>query len=245
MFKMIETIESIINTGVRAVFAYFLLLTITRLMGRKTISQMTFFDFAVAITLGSLTANLAMGSNNTSLSAATVMVTLAVLAILTGFVVTKSFYFRKLIDSEPIVLIENGLINEPNMKRARININLLNSLLREKKIFNIGDVEFALLENNGKLSVLPKSQKKPVTPSDINVPTSYQGLSMDLIMDGQIKIENLKAANLDEQWLMDQLKNKGIGNLKDVFFAALDTSGNLYVSKKIKKDERPGEYGIE
>ncbi len=225
-------VETVVNTALRAAIAYILLLVITRLSGRKMISQMTFFDFAVAITLGSLTANLGMGSQNTSLSAGTVMVTIAILAILTGFFATKSFTFRKLIDSEPVILVQNGHVIQKNMKKARITINLLNMLLREKNVFYIGDVEFAILENNGKLSVLPKSQKKPLTPSDIKVGTTYQGLTKDIIIDGNIMRDNLQDANLDEKWLLEQLKNKGIHNIRDVFFAGLDTSGNLYVSKK-------------
>ncbi len=237
--------QNFFNIILRAIMAYFLLMVITRLMGRKVISQMTFFDFAVAITLGTLAASIGMGANTSSSSAATVMISFAVLAIITGYLHIKSFGFRKLVNSEPATMIKNGEIVKDNMQRTRTTIDSLNALLREKNVFNIADVEFAIMETDGKLSVLPKSQKQPITPSDLNIPTSYKGLTRDIIIDGNIMYENLKAVNLDEQWLMNQLSSKGIQNINEVFFAALDTSGNLYISKGLKGKEKPGQYGIE
>ena len=225
--------------------AFVILMLITRIIGRKAISQMTFFDFAVAITLGTLAASIGMGSDTSSQSAITVIVTFTILALLTDYLHIKSFSFRKLVNSEPVVLIKNGDIVESNMKRMKTTMNSLNSLLREKNIFNIADVEFAVMENDGKLSVLPKSQKQPLTPSDMGIPTSYKGLTKDIIIDGNILYENLKSAQLDEKWLMDQLDKQGIPNPGEVFFAALDSSGSLYVSKGVNGGEKEGQYGIE
>lgn len=237
--------QSIINIVLRAIVAFVLLMAVTRLIGRKTISQMTFFDFAVAITLGTLAASVGMGANTSSSSAATVMISFSLLAIITGYLHIKDFGFRKLVNSEPVTLIQNGEIVKENMQRTRTTINSLNALLREKNIFNIADVEFAIMETDGKLSVLPRSQKQPLTPSDLNISTSYKGLTKDIIIDGNIMYENLKDANLDEQWLANQLRNKGIEKAETVFFAALDTSGSLYISKGIEGSEKHGKYGIE
>lgn len=237
--------QNTMNIALRAIIAYLLLMVVIRSIGRKAISQMTFFDFAVAITLGTLAASVGMGTNTSSSSAAIVMISFAVLAIITGYLHIKGFRFRKLVNSEPVTLIQNGDIVKDNMQRTRTTIDSLNALLREKNVFNIADVEFAIMETDGKLSVLPRSQKQPITPSDLNISTSYKGLTRDIIIDGNIMYENLKDANLDEQWLMNQLNSKGIQNIKDVFFAALDTSGALYVSKGLEGREKPGQYGIE
>jgi len=142
-------------------------------------------------------------------------------------------------------MIANGKIMEKNMKKIRLSINDLMMLLREKNIFNISDVEFALMETDGKLSVLPKSQKQPITPADLKLPTTYKGLMKDIIIDGQVMYENLQDANLNEQWLYNELLTKGIKQPQEVFYAGLDTAGNLYVS--IQKDEREkqGKYGLE
>lgn len=230
----------------RATLAFFLLLILTRWMGRKVMSQMTFFDFAETITLGSVAANLALSKNNSAvLHASIVLIVLASLEVITGISHIKSFIIDKLVSSEPVTLIENGEIIKSNMKKLRLTITELTSMLRQNSIFNIADVEFAIIETNGRLSIQPKSQKQPLTPSDLNLPTLYKGLTKDLIIDGQILHENLTAINLDELWLTEQLTSKGIDDIKDVFFAALDTCGNLYVSKGITGQEQEGTHGIE
>lgn len=238
--------QIIINSVLRAIFAYLLLLIVARLMGRKALSQMTFFDFSIIITLGSVTANLAMGQNNSFASSTSVLITLGSLAILTGYLHIKSLWIRKLTNSEPITAIENGKINDKNLKKIRFTVDELTSLLRQKNVFNYSDVEFGIIENDGQLSVLPKSQKAPLTPSDLNIPTNYKGLTKDLIIDGKILNENLDSVHLDEKWLITQISNQGISHVSKVFYAGLDSSGTLYVSvKQPNKDERPGQHGIE
>jgi len=232
-------------TIARALFAYLLLLVVSRAVGRKAISQMTFFDFAVAITFGSVTANLGMGSQNTPLNASLVLVTFGSLAILTAFIAMKSMRVRKLIASEPVVLIAKGEIVKENLQKIRLSIGTLNSLLREKNAFNIMDVEYAILENDGKISVLLKSNKQPLTPFDMNIATPYKGLLHEIILDGRLMRENLAKAGKDEPWLSDQLSAKGIRNIKDVFYAALDVSGELYLTLGISGIEDHGKYGIE
>ncbi len=238
--------ENIINPAIRAVVLYFTLLILSRIMGRKMISQMTFFDFAVGITIGSVAGSAALGQNNNSLVAGvTVLVVLTVLVFIIGYIHIKSFRFNKLVDSEPIVVIEKGQIVDKNLKRERFTIGELTALLRQKNIFNIADVEFALLEHDGKLSVLPKSQKQALKPADMNISTPYQGLTKDVIVDGVIIKENLADAKLTRQWLMDQLKVYGVENVEDVFYAGIDSLNNLYVSKRNTQQEKDGKYGIE
>lgn len=239
-------IETIVNSILRACIAYLLLLLVARFMGRKSLSQMTFFDFATIITLGSVTANLAMGPENTPTIAATTLITLGALAILTGYLHIKSMWVRKLTNSEPVTAIENGKIIDQNLKKLRFTVNELSSMLRKKNVFNYGDVEFAIIENDGQLSVLPKSQKAPLTPSDLSISTSYTGLTKDLIIDGKVLVENLKSVKLDEKWLYAQLSNQGIFNIEQVFYAGLDSSGNLYVSvSQTDTQEYHGQYGID
>ncbi len=230
----------------KALLGFLLLLAAARLLERKAISQMTFFDFAVAITIGSVTANLAVGPPNTFYSSIAALITLTALTFLTGYLHIKSFRFRKLVESEPLIVINNGKIVDRNLSRVRITLQELSSLLREKNIFDYSDVEFAVMETDGKLSALKKSQKQPVTPSDLNIPTPYKGLTKDLIVDGNVMQENLKSVNLDQQWLMTQLNAQGIQDVNQVFYAGLDTSGNLYISPRTKNDrEEHGKYGIE
>jgi len=238
--------ETTLNPAIRTVILYSILLILSRIMGRKMISQMTFFDFVVGITIGSAAANSSLGPYSTSLaSGITVLIVLTTLVVLIGYVHIKSFRFRKLVDSEPVVIIERGQMVDENLKRERFSITELTSLLRQKNIFNIADVEFGLLEHDGKLSVLPKSNKQPLKPADMNIPTPYQGLTKDIVIDGIIMKENLDDAKLTRDWLMNQLKMYGVENIKDVFYVGVDSSQNLYVSRRNTKQETDGKYGIE
>jgi len=170
-------LQAMVNPGIRTVIAYFVLLILSRVMGRKMISQMTFFDFAVGITIGSVTANLAIGPYTSIRSGITVLIVLTGLVVFLDFLHIKSIHIRKLVNSEPIVAIQNGKVMDDNLRKERFTIDELTMLLREKNIFSMADVEFAILEYDGKLSVLPKSQKQPLTPSDMNINTPYKGLT--------------------------------------------------------------------
>jgi uncharacterized membrane protein YcaP (DUF421 family) len=229
----------------RTVFAFFLLLSVTRILGRKIIAKMTFFDFAVAITLGSVTANIGFGGDSSFHAAVTVLLTLGLLTLITGFLSIKSLHFSKLVNAEPLILIQNNQIVETNMKKARITLTDLTSMLRKMNAFDIGEVNYAILENDGKLSVLFKSDKKPATTGDLQIKPRENGLTKDIIIDGHIMHENLNAIGLNENWLINELKAQGIKNIEEVFFAALDATGSLYISKGIQGKEQPGEYGIE
>ncbi|MGE5633368.1 MAG: DUF421 domain-containing protein [Caulobacteraceae bacterium] len=237
--------QSILYAALRAVFAYLLFLSMSRLVGRKAISQFTFFDFVASISLGSVTANLAMGPQSNFYSTATVLVVFSLLATISGIIHMKSFKARKLLNSEPVVVVDKGQIVEQNMKKIRMSIDDLTSLLRDKNVFNMADVEFAIMENDGKLSVLPKSQKQPLTPSDFNLSPPYRGLTKDIIIDGNIMHENLRSSSRDESWLLNELGKQGISDASQVFYAGIDSSGSLYISKKHSSVEKHGQHGIE
>lgn len=237
--------QSILYPAIRTILGFFLLLLLARMIGRKMISQITFFDFLIAITIGSVLARLAVGERNTVSATLTVLIVLTALAIFIDYIHLKSIKARKLFDSEPIIIIANGKLMDKNMKRSKLTIEELTMMLRENSIFNMADVEFAILETDGKLSTLPKSQKQPLTPYDMGIKASYKGLTKDIIIDGNVMKENLRNANLSEEWLNSNLESGGIKDTKDVFYAGLDSSGNLYISVKMQKRKKSQEYGIE
>ena len=124
---------------------------------------------------------------------------------------------------------------ERNMAANHYQITELLEELRGKGVFNPADVEFAILETSGNLSVLKKAQAQPVTPENLNIPTRYEGVPTEVVQEGQVIIQNLKQLNLDEKWLVNELRKQDITDLKQVVYASLDTEGNLYVDKY--KDE--------
>ncbi|MFZ5987242.1 MAG: YetF domain-containing protein [Bacillota bacterium] len=238
-------VQEIAQSGIKTLIAYILLLILTRMMGRKMVAQVTFFDFVVAIIVGSVVANIAVNQDMPLVSGFTVLVVLSAMTILVQVLLLKSFLLRKLIDFGSIVVIENGKIISENLKTTRLRLDNLLMLLREKDAFSIADVEYAVLETDGKLSVLKKSQKLPVTPADLNIPTAYIGLTKDIIMDGEVMEKNLRGANLDKDWLMRMLKAQNYNRVEDVFYAGLDATGNLYISSRNRNQVKKEQSGIE
>ena len=237
--------EIIITSAIRILITYFSLLYLTRLMGRKMISQMTFFDFVVGVIVGSVAANMSVDKQQSFTSGITILFVLTLTVLLIDYINLKSFFALKNTESEPVVVIKNGLIVDKNMKRTRLTIRDLMMLLRQKNVFNINDVEFAVFEIDGKLSVLLKSQKRPVVPADLGIDTKYTGLTSDVILDGKIMTENLQSINLNEDWLINEIKKRGVSGVDDVFYGGLDTQGNLYLSLNSKGEETHGKYGLE
>ncbi|MBC7324230.1 MAG: DUF421 domain-containing protein, partial [Moorella sp. (in: Bacteria)] len=138
----------------------------------------------------------------------------------------------KLISGEPTVVVHNGKILEGNMKKMRYNLDELAMQLRQKNVFDIADVEYAILEPDGDLSILLKSQKRPLTPADLRLPTRYEGVPTELVMDGEILFQNLEQNKLDEKWLIQQLQAQGVHDISQVDYAVLRSNGSLYVNLK-------------
>lgn len=218
--------------AIRSVISFFSLLLLIRLIGKQQVAQLTFFDYVVGLTIGSIAATLSVQVNENTLATLVGMIIWTGLAILLGILGIHNVWIRKVVEGEATVVVENGKILEENLKKIRISIDELISELRTQGVFNIADVEFAMFEPGGKISVLKKSQKQPITPSDLNLPTQYEGLPTNLIMDGVILYDALKSLNLSKAWLYHQLGKQNIHNVVEVSLAQLDTKGNLYVDLK-------------
>ena len=225
----------IIEIVFRSIVTYIILLVLGRIIGRKLISRITFFDFIVGITLGSIAVRIALGSQESPYLATISAIVITTLVVITDYLDIKSINFRKLVDGETIILINNGKILDYNLRKVKITINKLMMLLREKDIFNIEDVALAAVESDGELSVLPKVNKQPITTGDLNISTQYNGLMSDIIVDGKIMYNNLQCTNHDEQWVREQLKAHNINNVEKVFYAGLNDAEVLYISRKTKQ----------
>jgi len=214
----------------RALGSFFFLFVLTRLMGKEQIAQLTFFDYIVGITIGSIAATLTTTPQDPFLPGLLGLVIWGLLPILIGLITLKWVPIRKIMEGEPVVIIQNGKIDEEVMTKQRLNYDDLLMLLREQKIYNIQDVENAIYERDGQLSVQLKSQQQPVTPKDLNLSTQYKGLPTTIIEDGTILNNRLKEVSLSKDWLLKKLQREhGIKNANEVSIAQLDTGGNLYV----------------
>ncbi len=212
----------------RSTVAFFYALALLRLAGRKSLSKLNFFDFLLANLMGNILGYYVTGTAKGArlFMAPAVFVTSG---ILSEVLTLKSRTARKILEGQPLMLVKNGKIIEKNMAGACYDIADVLMSLRKKDVFSLGEIEFAVLEPNGAISVQKKSQYRPVTPKDLKLPTGYEGLSTVLISDGQVLGQNLKTNKLDRAWLMKTLKNRGIEDVKKVFLACLATDGSLYV----------------
>lgn len=222
---------------IRSFFAFFILLVLVRIIGKQQVSQLTFFDYVLGITIGSIASTLSVQLNENSLATICGMLVWSLLALLLAVAGIHCPWLQKLIEGKPTVVIENGHLKKTNLKKVRITLDDLMSLLRIQGVFNISDVEYALFEPNGKLSVQKISQKRPLTPVDLKLDTQYDGLPTNLIVDGKLKQDALKTLKLSKSWLMFQLGKQNILEIERVTVAQLDTQGNLFVD--LADDKKP------
>jgi len=206
---------------------------LTRIIGRKLLAQMSYFDFVVGITIGSISGSYVVQMvKGMWILIAPVLLTLCAIAF--DYIHLKKLRLRKLAEGEPVIVIQNGNIMEDNMRKLRYHLDDLEMQLRDKGVFDFNEVEFAVLESHGQLSVLKKTQFQPVTPKDMNMKTGYKGLSMEIIKDGDILDKNLQQNNLSIDWLKQELKNRNIQKVSDVVYAAINTDKVLYISLRQK-----------
>lgn len=218
-----------ISIIIRSAAVYFVLLIITRLMGKREVSQLTFFDYTVGITIGSMAGIMAVDTTIAWIDILPGVLILGALQIITALISLKSIAFRKLINGTPTILIENGRIIEENLVKEKLTKSTFVSMLREKNAFKLGDVEFALMESDGRISVMLKPDKQPVTPRDLKMPSQYSGLPEIVIEDGNILGKNLKSMGYTVSWLMGKLSEKGIFDISNVSLAQADSTGDLYI----------------
>lgn len=217
----------------KSLLIFSMLSILTRIIGRKLLAQMSYFDFVVGITIGSISGSYVVQMvKGMWILIAPVLLTLCAIAF--DYIHLKKLRLRKLAEGEPVIVIQNGNIMEDNMRKLRYHLDDLEMQLRDKGVFDFNEVEFAVLESHGQLSVLKKTQFQPVTPKDMNMKTGYKGLSMEIIKDGDILDKNLQQNNLSIDWLKQELKNRNIQKVSDVVYAAINTDKVLYISLRQK-----------
>ncbi|MCF3944703.1 YetF domain-containing protein [Oceanobacillus alkalisoli] len=213
----------------RSIAAFLLLFLMARLMGKKQISQLTFFDYCVGITIGSIAATMSVDQNLKALNGLMSLFVWGLFPILLSYLGMKSNAFSNLTDGKPTILIENGEILDKNMRKSLMNLNELMLLLREKNVFKVSEVEMAVLETNGKLSILLKTDKQPVTASMLNIPVTREHGPNILIMDGKVMKRSMEKLGFTVEWLQEEIKKQGAQHVSDVFLAQLDSTGQLYI----------------
>ncbi len=211
--------------AVTAVFMF-----VALIMGKRHLGELSVFDFIIAIVLGSLVGAELANPGVPEGPTIVLVLGLGLIQYLLSYGILKWRKLGKLITFDPTIVMQNGLILKDNLAKMRFTVDELLSLLRLKEVFDLSEVEYAVLEPNGQLSVLRKSQHQPVTPKNLALPTDYEGLSIPLVLEGRVHQPGLRAAKLSEAWLRGELLRKGFKGPEEIFLAMLDTRGELYLS---------------
>jgi len=221
-------------TFIRAIILYIVVLIVMRLMGKREIGQLQPFELAIAIMIADLAAvpmsELGIPITNGIIPILALLVMYMIISVLN----MKSIKFRKVISGQPSLLIYRGRIDEKVLRKERITINELQERLRGDNIFNLSDVEYAILETNGEVTVIQKPEKRNVIVEDLNINSEYEGIPYDLVVDGKLMEENLKAIGRDKNWLEKQLK-KFDAKITNTLIATIDGKGDFFCQKKEKE----------
>lgn len=208
------------------------LFILTKLMGNKQMSQLSMFDYIIGITIGSIAAEMATALETEFWQPLLAMGIYALVAIIFSILSTKSLKSRRLISGTTLVLLDNGVLYRENFKTAKLDLDEFLMICRINGYFNLSDIQTALLETNGKISFLPKAEKRPTITSDFDLKPIQDRITVNLILDGKILKENLKYTGNDYIWLQNELTKQGINNVENIFLATCDSNNNLSVYQK-------------
>ncbi|MCE7791861.1 DUF421 domain-containing protein [Salipaludibacillus sp. CUR1] len=224
---------------IRGVIGFFLLFLLARIMGKKHITDMTFYEYIVGIAIGSIAAEMTFGTEVRISNFVVGMVLWAVFPMVISQLELKSFRFRTLTEGNSTVLMENGVIYEDRLRKESLTVDELMIHLRQKDVFKLDDVESAVMEKNGQISVLKKSDAQPVTSKDMGLTAEPEHQPRIVIVDGNVMEKSLSDYGYEKEWLKDELGKQGVDRFSDVFLCQIDSGGNIYVDLFNDKQKMP------
>ncbi|MFA5527175.1 MAG: DUF421 domain-containing protein [Peptostreptococcales bacterium] len=219
---------------IRTFILYFIVLLIIRMMGKSELSELEPFQLVVLLIISELAATPMGDSSVPLIYGVTAFFSLFFFQVLVSILTMKSKLARTLLTGKPSILIDKGKINEKELEKLRINMNDLTEQLRAKDYASLDEVEYAILETNGELTVIPKPEHKPVTLKDLNIFPKIHNLTLPLIVDGVLYESNLEQVELTEDWLKAQLAHSCIEDYSEIVFCYIDEIGKLHVHRRNK-----------
>lgn len=226
------------NVSLRTVFILVVLFILTKLMGKKQVSQLNNFDYIIGITIGSIAADISLDIEKNLLSGLISLGIYALFSIIISYITMHSIKLRRYIIGVPTILIENNKIIESGLKRSKIDVNALLAESRGAGYFKLEDIEYAVMETNGKISFMPKDSVSPVLKKDISTKIEKSSLVANVIIDSKVLDKNLSDMNKDKKWLDSNLKVLGYNNYDNIMLATLDINDKLKVYRKDVKSKK-------
>jgi len=219
-----ELLEQVLQTLAASVLAVVVLFILTKITGKRQISQMSLFDYINGITIGSIAAELATMANNSFIKPLIGLVVYAAAAVFIALAGNKSIRLRRLFEGRPLLLYNRGAISFENLRKSKVDLNEFLTAMRTQGYFDLSEVEAAILETNGKISVLPLPENRPLTPADMKIRTQPASLCANVVIDGRIMENILSACGRNEQWLRLKLREQDLA-LHDCVLATVDGEG--------------------
>ncbi|WEK53812.1 MAG: DUF421 domain-containing protein [Candidatus Cohnella colombiensis] len=219
-----------IEVTLRTFAAVAVLFVLTRLLGKRQVSQLSLFEYITGITIGSIAAFVSLEADETWFRGLISLIVWSAVSLGIEFLQLKSKKARDMLDGKAAVLIQHGKVLENNMKKERITSDELLELLRMKDVFNISQVEAAIMDTSGELNVLLKKEYQPLTPSDIKLPVTEEKIPMTIIMDGKVLEDSLRKVGLNVNWLNAELEHLKLST-NEIFLAQVDSQNQLYVDR--------------
>ena len=218
----------------RSIVLYIIVLIVMRLMGKREIGQLQPFELAIAIMIADLAA-VPMAETGIPISNGIIPILgLLVMHLIISFLNLKSMKIREILCGKPAILIYRGKIDEKVLKKERFTLNELQERLRSSNVVNLGDVEYAILETSGQVTVIQKPDKRTTTPKDFNITPEYEGIPYDLVVDGKVMYKNLKTIWKDYNWLKKQV-NKFNMEPEEALIVTFDGGSQMFCQKKLEK----------
>lgn len=227
-----------LNICFRTILILIILFFITKMMGKKQISELNFFDYVVGITIGSIAADISLDIEKNMIAGIAALFIYGFISYIISFISIKSIWARRFIIGVPTVLVEKGKIIESGLKKSKIDVNDLLMEARENGYFNLDEIDYALMEVNGNISFLPKEKEKPVTKRDMKIKCSNEGLTVNAIIDSKYMANNMKAINKDKEWLDHELKVNGYDNYDNILLATIDNNYKVTIYEKNVKPDK-------
>lgn len=227
-----------LNICFRTILVLIILFFITKMMGKKQISELNFFDYVVGITIGSIAADISLDIEKDMIAGIAALFIYGFISYIISFVSIKSILARRFFIGVPTVLVEKGKIIESGLKKSKIDVNDLLMEARENGYFNLDEIDYALMEVNGNISFLPKEKEKPVTKKDMKIKCNNEGLTVNAIIDSKYMANNMKAINKDKEWLDHELKVNGYDNYDNILLATIDNNYKVTIYEKNVKPDK-------
>ncbi len=221
-------------TFFRSIVLYIIVLIVMRLMGKREIGQLQPFELAISIMIADL-ASIPMTDTGVPIFNGIIPILgLLIMHLIISLINLKSSRAREIICGRPSILIYRGKINEKNLRKERFTINELEERLRGNNVINLGDVEYAILETSGQVTVIQKPDKRNTIPQDFNIMPEYEGIPYDLVVDGKIMTENLKEIGKNYNWLKKQVEKFNM-KPEEALVVTIDGKGQIFCQRKEEK----------